>query len=285
MRSCRLAAGLLVITSLVTAACTPQEPAAGEVQEVTCKPWDNQTLPGGDTILINNTWNEQWAQGKAHSQCLLRKIREGVPQYGWRWSWPEYRPYTSYAAPEVLFGWSPWHGIRSTNPALPEKIDALQSLKVDFAVSLSSQGRYNLNTTMWVIDRMPASSDSDPSLIRGELMVWFAHEPPGFGGLESDGEVTLDGVTFDVWHQDNHGDDSGGASNKWTMIVYVSRENSQRRNFDLKLILDDAARKRLVEPGQVVGGVELISEIFGGSGELWLERFQVTPVRSQLRIE
>jgi len=58
-----------------------------------------------------------------------------------------------------------------------------------------------------------------------------------------------------------------------------------RRPARCRLILDDAVRKRLVEPGQVVGGVELISEIFGGSGELWLERFQVTPVRSQLRIE
>ena len=49
------------------------------------------------------------------------------------------------------------------------------------------------------------------------------------------------------------------------------------RNFDLKLILDDAVNKGLVDPGHVVGGVELISEIFGGSGELWLERFQAAP--------
>jgi len=61
--------------------------------------------------------------------------------------------------------------------------------------------------------------------------------------------------------------------------VYVSRENSLRRSFDLKLILDDAARKRLVDPGHVGGGGELISEILGGSGQLWLERFRVTPVR------
>ena len=81
-----------------------------------------------------------------------------------------------------------------------------------------------------------------------------------------------------VWHKRNHGDDSGGSAQKRTMIVYVSREQSMSRNFDLKLILDDAVSKGLVDPGHVVGGVELISEIFGGSGELWLERFQVTPI-------
>jgi hypothetical protein len=63
----------------------------------------------------------------------------------------------------------------------------------------------------------------------------------------------------------------------------VNREQSLSRNFDLKLILDDASRKGLIDPGHVVGGIELISEIFGGSGELWLERFQVTPVQNAVR--
>jgi hypothetical protein len=65
------------------------------------------------------------------------------------------------------------------------------------------------------------------------------------------------------------------------MIIYVNRENSLSRNFDLKLILDDAARKGLVDPAHAVGGVELITEIFGGSGELWLERFRVTPATTR----
>jgi hypothetical protein len=275
-----LAAGLLFATTVTfcIAGCAP-EPPATEAEKISCTPWYHQTLPGGDAVFINNTWNEQWARGQPYSQCLLRRTHGGIVQYGWQWSWPPFRPYSSYAAPEVMSGWSPWHGIRSTTPLLPERIDALQSVRVDFAVNLSAQGGYDLNTTMWILDRMPASSRSDPSLVRGELMVWFAHEPRGFGGLDSDGEVTLDGVTFDVWHQRNHGDDSGGSARSWTMIVYVSREDSLRRSFDLKLILDDAARKRLVDPGHVVGGVELISEIFGGSGELWLERFRVTTVK------
>jgi len=275
-----LAAGLLVtaIVAVSVGGCFPGPPTP-EGSEISCRPWYRQTLPGREVALINNTWNEQWAQGQPHSQCLLYRTRDGVVQYGWRWSWPPFRPYSSYAAPEALFGWKAWDGGDSTTPLLPARIDALQSLTVDFAVNLSAQGSYNLNTSLWLFDRMPAGTSRDPSLISGELMVWFAHEPRGFSGLESDGEVTLDGVTFDVWHKRDHGDDAGGSANKWTMIVYVNRENSLREKFDLKLVLDDAVRKGLADPEHVVGGVELISEIFGGSGELWLERFQVKPVR------
>lgn len=260
-----------------------RKPGPLEAEEITCSSWDRQPLPGSDAVIINNTWNEQWARGQSHSQCLLRRARGGVDQYGWRWSWPPYRPYSSYAAPEALFGWKAWDGGSSTTALLPEKIDALQSLTVDFAVHLETQGRYNLNTSLWIFDKMPASSRPDPSLVRDELMVWFAHEPRGFGGIDSDGEVTLGGVTFDVWHQHNHGDHSGGSSRAWTMIVYVSREQSFSRTFDLKLVLDDAVRKGLVDPGHVLGGVELINEIFGGSGELWLDHFQVTPVKRPVR--
>lgn len=258
--------------------CTPEPPPA-QGEDISCEPWHRVELPGSDAVLINNTWNEQWAQGKPWTQCLLRRTHNGVVQYGWRWSWPPFRPYSSYAAPEALFGWKAWDGGPSTTSLLPEKIDALQSLKVDFAVNLSAQGHYNLNTTLWLFHRKPVATwFREPDIISGQLMVWFAHEPREFGGLESAGKVTLDGVTFDVWYQRDHGDESGGSGQKWTMIVYVNRENSLRQDFDLKRVLDDAVSKGLVDPGHVVGGVELISEVSGGSGELWLERFQVTPV-------
>jgi len=274
-----LVPGLLItIVAASLGGCVPDAPTP-EGTEISCRSWFRQALPGREAVLINNTWNEQWAQDQPHSQCLTHRTRDGTVQYGWKWSWPAYRPYSSYAAPEALFGWKAWDGGSSTTPLLPERIDALQSLTVDFAVDLKAQGKYNLNTSLWLFDRMPAGSSADPSLVSAELMVWFAHEPREFGGLESDGEVTLDGITFDAWHKLHHGDDSGGSANKWTMIVYVSRGHSLREKFDLKLVLDDAARKGLVDSKHVLGGVELISEIFGGSGQLWLERFQVTPTR------
>jgi hypothetical protein len=273
---------VLCVTTVAAgiASCTRGPPPA-EGENISCSSWHREALPGSDAVIVNNTWNAQWANGKPYSQCLRRRMHDGVVQYGWKWSWPQYRPYTSYAAPEAVFGWTPWGGDPSTSPLLPARIDALRSLKVDYAVNLGAKGRYNLNTTMWIVHKVPASPQRDPSSIRGELMVWFAHEPRGFAGLESDGSVALGDLTFDVWHKRNHGDDSGTTQQRWTMIIYVNRENSLSRNFDLKLILDDAARKGLVDPAHAVGGVELITEIFGGSGELWLERFRVTPATTR----
>jgi hypothetical protein len=42
------------------------------------------------------------------------------------------------------------------------------------------------------------------------------------------------------------------------------------------LVLDDCISKGLVKATHAVGSVELITEIFGGKGELWLDHFGVT---------
>jgi len=42
-----------------------------------------------------------------------------------------------------------------------------------------------------------------------------------------------------------------------------------------EVLLDDAVERGFVDANHAVGGVELISEVFGGSGELWIERFDV----------
>jgi hypothetical protein len=226
-------------------------------------------------VLVNNTWNEQWADGQAHTQCLRRRTVDAGEQFGWRWSWPEYKPYASYAAPEVVFGWKAWDGGASTTAALPRRIDALDSLTVDFSVELDADATHNLNTTMWVTTTDVATIDKNPADIRNEIMVWFSNPADLGGGIEYDGQVTLGGIPFEVWHLLNQPDGSGGTTHTWTMIIYISQVELHEAVFDLKLVLDDSVAKSLVDPTHAVGGVELVTEIFGGSGELWLNRFGV----------
>jgi hypothetical protein len=109
-------------------------------------------------------------------------------------------------------------------------------------------------------------------------MVWF-HNPAGLGGGNaSDGNVTLGDVTFDVSHIVNHGDGSGNSPQTWTMITYISQSPLLATSFDLALVLQDSVAKGLVAAEDAVGGVELITEVFGGSGTLWLDRFDVSVV-------
>jgi len=248
---------------------------SSEPSDISCTPWDRVPIPGTETVLVNNTWNEQWADGQPFTQCLRRRTQGAGEQFGWQWSWPEYKPYSSYAAPEVVFGWKAWDGGESTTAALPRRIDALEALTVDFAVELTAEPTHNLNTTMWITTTDVATADKNPADIRGEIMVWFSNPGGLGGGIEYDGPVTLGGVPFEVWHQVNQPDASGGTTHTWTMVIYEAEVDLHEVTFDLKLVLDDAVSKELVDETHAVGGVELITEIFGGTGELWLERFEV----------
>jgi hypothetical protein len=248
---------------------------SSEPQIISCTPWYREPLPASSGVLVNNTWNAGWANGQPYSQCLLRRTTACGTQVGWRWDWPEYRPYTSYAAPEVLYGWKPWDGGASTTPGLPARIDQLESLKVDFAVDLTADDTHNLNLTTWLMQSDVATPLPSPEGITNEIMVWFSNPARLGGGIPYDGVVTLDGLEFDVWHLENHSDDSGGSMHTWTMVIYASRESHLARRFDLKLVLDDVVQKGLAPSSAAVGGVELVTEVFGGSGELWLDRFLV----------
>lgn len=254
-----------------------EAPAHGETV-ISCQSWHREPIPGTQNVLVNNTWNEQYAMGEPWTQCLLRRETAAGAQFGWRWDWPPYKPYQSYAAPEALFGWKAWDGGASTTPDLPKRIHAISRLNLDFAVEVVADDTHNLNATMWLTRSDVASAERNPSDITAEIMVWF-HNPAGLGGGNtSDGSVTLGDLTFDVSHIVNHGDGSGNSPNTWTMITYISDTSQLATSFDLALVLQDSVAKGLVEPEHAVGGVELITEVFGGSGTLWLDRFDVAVV-------
>ena len=251
-----------------------ESPADGETV-ISCESWHREPIPGTQNVLVNNTWNEQYADGEPWTQCLLRRETAAGPQFGWRWDWPSYKPYQSYAAPEALFGWKAWDGGASTTPDLPKRIAAMAALNLDFAVDIVADDTHNLNATMWLTRSDVATAERNPPDITAEIMVWFRN-PAGLGGGNSDGSVTLGDLTFDVSHIENHGDGSGNAPNTWTMITYISQTPLLSANFDLALVLQDCVAKGLVAPEHAVGGVELITEVFGGRGRLWMERFNVS---------
>lgn len=242
---------------------------------ISCEPWHREPVPGKPQVLVNNVWNEQWADGQPYSQCLLERSTPSGVEYGWSWAWPEYKPYSSYAAPEVLFGWKAWDGGASTSVDLPRRIDSIESMNVDFSVEIAADPTYNLNTTLWVTATGEVTQGPNPDDIRNEIMVWFKNPADLGGGITYDGDVTLGGFEFEVWHLVNQPDASGGTTHTWTMVIYAAKTDHDQVTFDLKLMLDDAVAKGLVDPTHTVGGVELITEIFGGSGELWLDHFDV----------
>ena len=254
----------------------------GALEEtVSCVPWQREPVVGTNAVAINNTWNEQWADGATHTQCLLSRESSAGKQLGFRWEWPEYKPYSSYAAPELLVGWKPWDGGSSTWTELPRRISELESLVVDFDVDLVADDTHNLNLTMWISATDEATQEKNISDIRNEVMVWFSNPAGLGGGIEYDGAVTLDGLDFEVWHLENQPDASAGTTHTWTMVIYILDGTRHREQFDLRHVLDDTIAKGLVDPEHAVDGVELVTEIFGGRGEIWYNRFDVALMPSR----
>jgi len=72
-----------------------------------------------------------------------------------------------------------------------------------------------------------------------------------------------------------HADASGGSTHTWKMVVYDTLLPRLADRFDLALVLEDMIAKGLAQPENGVQGVELITEVSGGKGEVWLNRFSV----------
>jgi hypothetical protein len=249
---------------------------AGTGAVLSCVDWYRYPIPNTNNVFINNVWNEQHAGTYPYRQCLTERNLGGGQQYGWSWDWPACDTSTSFAAPEVLFGRKAWDGGASTTPNLPKRIGAIQSLVVDFGVDVVADACYNLNTTMWLTQSDAAPTDPDPQDVTTEVMVRF-NDAGNIGGCCAlDGNVTLGGIAFEVWHQDAHADASGTTTYTWKMVIYENRTPITDTQFDLALVLQDMVSRGLVQSTNAVQGVELITEVSGGSGQLWLNRFNVT---------
>ena len=243
---------------------------------ISCADWYRFSIPGTNNVLINNVWNKQHANGYPYQQCLVQRATATGEQFGWNWDWSACDTTTSYASPEVVFGRKPWDGGASTSPDLPKRIDAIQGLTLDFGVSVSANPCYNLNATMWLTQTDAAPTAPDPQDITTEVMVRFDNPGNIMGCCTQDATVTLGNLTFDVYHQDAHADASDASSYTWKMVTYISRISVQSTQFDLALVLQDIVKQNLANSTDGVQGVELITEVSGGKGSLWLDRFNVT---------
>lgn len=68
--------------------------------------------------------NNQWGSGKSQGpfeQCLLEREVNGKKERGWTWNFPG-TDSTVFSYPEIIFGWKPWTGGKTTHPALPTRV-------------------------------------------------------------------------------------------------------------------------------------------------------------------
>lgn len=277
MNSMRLA---IMVTILFAVGCagpesggatSPSHASADEVaataeRRISCADAYQRDTPIGR--LTNNVWNKQAVNGAPYEQCLLVRGGEQSEQYGWSWDWPADSDVV-LAFPEVVFGWKPWNGGRSSTVGLPAALDDLAALRLAYDAEIDAQGRQIFSIAVWLTGTGATSVEPNSADITADVNIWLdgsAFEPSG----QRIAETNIDGSAYGIWHAADMGDASGANAAKWTHVVYRSKLPQHRGAIDIKKILDDAVERKLLSRSEYVSSIEIGNEVMSGRGRTWI---------------
>jgi hypothetical protein len=218
----------------------------------------------------NNVWGSKKAQGKFH-QCLLSRERNGKQEIGWTWNWPGFDP-TVFAYPEVVVGWKPWSGGKTTDDRFPMKVSEVNALSLEYEVETSATGSYNLAPEIWLTES-GASSRANPKSITTEVMFWMDYAAGARPAGSVIDHVELNGVTYELWREENIGADANGKG--WQLLSFKSPERQLKGRIDIAALLRHLVTAKLVSTSDYVASVEFGNEVMGGTGTTWIKHFDV----------
>jgi hypothetical protein len=264
---------VLILLVIVFAGCATRAPAQQtEGEDGTASLCvDGDQMRSGPYIFENNQWGKAKANGPS-SQCLLRRIVDGVPQHGWSWEWPGFNA-SVFAYPEVIYGWKPWSGGRSTDPKLPMKVTDIQTMKMRFDLDLQASGGYNLAPEIWLTSTGEASSRAAPARITTEVMFWMIHENMQPAGMFVE-KVPVDGVVYQLWRLDSMGDKGNGEG--WVYYAFVSTTPQNNATLDIRQFIQYLLSKKYIAEENYVASIEFGNEIAGGKGTAWVKEYSLT---------
>ena len=216
--------------------------------------------------VLSNPWNKGATSGRYRQKIFVKEDR-GQHIFGWVWKWRNSTGVATY--PEVLVGHSPWQGEVSPNSGFPFQIGT-KRLYVDYDLTTSASGAYNLAFEFWTVSGLPVAKDR----ITSEVMIWVAGEQLGAAGNVV-GKVTLGGNTYTIFQNKSHGDISGANSNKWSIISLVLDGTLFKARLDVSEIIDYLAKNGFLNPSDHVADFELGNEVMRGSGMTVVRKFDV----------
>jgi hypothetical protein len=216
--------------------------------------------------VLSNPWNKGATSGRYRQKIFVKEDR-GQPVFGWVWKWRNSTGVATY--PEVLVGHSPWQGEVAPNSGFPFQIGTKQ-LVVDYDLTTSASGAYNLAFEFWTVSALPVSKDR----VTSEVMIWVAGEQLGAAGNVV-GKVTLSGNTFTIFQNKSHGDASGSHSNKWSIVSLLLEGTLFKARLDVGEIIDYLVKNGFLNPSDYVADFELGNEVMRGAGMTVVRKFDV----------
>lgn len=220
--------------------------------------------------------NNQWGSGKAQGpfeQCLLERTVNGRRERGWTWSFPG-TDSTVFSYPEIIFGWKPWTGGKTTHPALPMRVGDYKKLTLVYEVESQIAGSYNLAPEVWLTNRRVQNGDADPRSIRAEVMFWMDSGGVARPGGAKIADVEVAGDAYELWVQDG-ANGSGASEAQWRLISFKRPMPLLKGEIDIPAFMRILAERNLVDPNHYIATVEFGNEVTGGTGTTWVKHFEV----------
>lgn len=257
----------------------PVAPAPVTVNILGCDANARVRLAAGSGELLNNAWNAASVGSFPWSQCIVEQRQGSDVQYGWTWRWPDTGDQV-YTYPSIVVGAKPWFGGPGNDTRFPRRIADTPRLLLSYEVESSFTGNANLAASIWFTRTTATPTPAVESEISAEIMVWSDYTPAlvsASATLTERGRLLgVAGRDWRVFAADSWGDASGASSHRWRFIVYVAEQTTRSLDADLRLFIDDAVARGLVDPAHAIANVELGNEISSGSGNSWVRRFSLS---------
>jgi hypothetical protein len=227
---------------------------------------DYEAIYFEDFKLHNNVWGKQ--EITHYTQELFTVSGVSGDGFGWRWTWPQTGRVLAY--PEIIYGSNPWDH-HSMNNQFPRKLND-NPVIVSYTLHEQMKPTCNLALEFFIVpDETPS-----PDEITHEVMIWQISKGMVPAGRFM-GTFDYDETEYKVFYNPGHVPGPGSDVSGWDYIAFLAKENVLSAELDLSRFINYLLEENFIDnPELFMTGVELGTEILGGSGLIYFEEFSVT---------
>jgi hypothetical protein len=224
-----------------------------------------------DYALVNNQYGTtQLDSTDTYEQTIfLSRNQKGTPHLPGGWNWKSSSTKQNVKGfPNVFFGQNPYRNDWNSTEKLPLQLKCIDSCSIHANFTVNAQGRFNACLEIWITN---TNTNPKPQNITHEIMVWIVDQSQ----IQHKGSLIL----HNIYLHPN--------PNPWTFYIKQHPKNNHiltilttpqihtNQTIPLHNILQTLQSIGILHPDLYLASVALGTEIWSGSGYLYLKNFHV----------